>query len=210
MRFFLLIRTWIISIVLAGAVAFFGYQTVMVWMAKDTLEANQPVRITPEPHAQPRVAYRRYPPYQTFEVIAQKNLFSSDRKEKLSAKSPTPSRVQPPKPLDSRFALFGIVIDGNEKKALVSNVGKKNASEKAYIWVKIGDKIGNVNVSEITPEQIIITETGNTYTIRLSDQGRSKKRSISRKVIKRTGTSTKNIKKPTIVRPAVKKSNGSS
>ena len=195
---------------LAGAVAFFGYQTFTIWFAKDRLEAHQPVGKTPDPQARKGVAYRRNPPYKTFEVIAQKNLFSSDRREKLAVKAPTPSRFQPSKSLDSRFALFGIVIDGDEKKALVSNLGKKNASEKEYIWVKIGDKLGNLNVSEITPEQVIITEGGNTHTIRLSDQTNPQKRSISRKVIKRTGTSTKNIKKPTVVRPAVKKSNGSS
>jgi len=85
------------------------------------------------------------------------------------------------KPLDKRFVLFGIVINGSEKKALVANLDRKNATGKEYVWVKAGDKIGNLNVSEIQPEQIIITQGGNTYTIRLSDHNHPQKRAIGRK-----------------------------
>ena len=88
MRFFLLIRSWIISMALAGAVAFFGYQTFTVWIAKDRLEAHQPVGKTPDPQTRKGVAYRRYPPYKTFEVIAQKNLFFQRSQGKIGRKSP--------------------------------------------------------------------------------------------------------------------------
>ena len=210
MRFFHLIRTWIIGILLAGAAVFFGYQTHQVWAPKAELEVDQPAQKPLKPRADKRVAYRRNPRYNTYEVIAQKDLFASDRREKLPEKSPTPSRVIPAKPLDSRFALFGIVINGSEKKALVANLDKKTAKEKAYIWVKAGDKIGNLNVSEIQPEQIIITQGASTYTIRLSDHNHPQKRAIRRKKKKPTGPSTTNIKKQKVKSPAAKGSKTSS
>ena len=81
MRFFILIRTWIINLLLAGAVVFFGYQTLEVWFPNDKLEVNQPARKALAAGAHRRVAYRRNPPYKTYEVITQRNLFASDRRE---------------------------------------------------------------------------------------------------------------------------------
>jgi hypothetical protein len=205
MRFFLLIRTWVISILLAGAVMFFGYQTFEIWFFNDKGGVTKPARKTVAPGAHKRVAYRRNPPYKTYEVIAQKNLFSSDRREKVAETSPTPSPVKPAKPLDSRFALFGIVIEGNEKKALVSNVNKKTAMEKEYIWVKVGDRMGNLIISEIKPEQVIVTEGGNTYIVRLSDSSYQQKSRSVRNVKKRTGTRTVEIKRPQVNGSATKK-----
>jgi len=210
MRFFLLIRTWIICILLAGAAVFFGYQTFEVWSANDKLEVKKSVPKKPKGQKDRRVAYRRNPGYNAYEVIAQKDLFASDRREKLLEKSTTPARVIPAKPLDKRFALFGIVINGSEKKALVANLDKKDAKGKEYIWVKAGDKIGNLNVSKIQSEQIIITQGGSTYTIRLSDHNHPQKRVSGRKKKKPTEPSTTIIKKQKIKRPAAKGSKASS
>jgi hypothetical protein len=183
-RFFLLIRTWIICILLAAAAIFFGYQTYEVWSAKERHKVEKPVQKTLKPRTVRGVTYGRIPRFKTYEVIPEKNLFSSDRREKLPETSSTPSLVKTPRALDRRFALFGVVINSNEKKALVWNLNKKSASEREYIWVKVGDKIGDLSVSEITPEQITISKGGSTYTVRLSDQSGPQKRSILRKVIK--------------------------
>jgi hypothetical protein len=181
MRFFLLIRTWIICTLLAAAAIFFGYQTVEVWSGNDRLEVNEAIQKTPKRQVNRRVTHRRNPRYNVYEVIAQKDLFASDRREKLPEKSPTPSPVKAAQPLDKRFALFGIVINGGEKKALVANLDKKSAKEKAYIWVKVGDKIGTLNVSEIHQRRV---------------RGRKKK--------KPTEPRTTIIKKQKVKRPAPK------
>jgi hypothetical protein len=213
MRFFLLIRTWIICALLAAAAIFFGYQTVEVWSGNDSndrLEVNKAAQKTPKRQAGRSVAHRRSPRYKVYEVIAQKDLFSRDRREKLPEKSPTAAPVKAEQPLDKRFALFGIVIKGSEKKALVTNLDKKSAKGKAYIWVKVGDKIGNLNVSEIQPEQIIVIQGGRTYTIRLSDHSQSQKRVRGRKKKKPNEPTTTIIKKQKVKRPAAKGSKVSS
>jgi hypothetical protein len=143
-------------------------------------------------------------------VIAKKDLFSSDRREKLPEKPKTTAPVVAAKPLDRRFALFGIIIDGNEKKALVANLDKKRAKDKAYIWVKVGDKMGNFDVSEIQPEQIVLTQGDSAYTIRLSDPNKPKKRPVTRKRTKRTEPSTTNKTKPKTKNSSVKASDKSS
>jgi hypothetical protein len=198
------------GILLAGAAVFFGYQTVQVWSAADTLEADKPDQKQPRAGTVRRIAYHRTPRFNVYEVIARKNLFSHDRREQLPEKSPKPSPGKPPKPLDNRFALFGIVIKGGEKTALVANLDHKTAAEKKYVWVKVGDKIGNLNVSEIQSSQILLTEGGRTYTVRLSDQSHQQKRSGVRKRNKPKGAGTKNITIPKIKSPAAKRSKRSS
>jgi hypothetical protein len=210
MRFFLLIRPWVINLLLAGAAVFFGYRTFAVWSANASLQVDPAVQKPAKPRADERVAYRRPPRYAAYEVIARKNLFASDRREKLAEKPPTPTRVIPAKPLDSRFALFGIVINGDQREALVSNLDRKKATEKDFIWVKVGDKIGTLNVSEIQSEQIILTQGGSTYSIRLSDRNHSHRRPVMRKKTKRSETDTINITQPKIKSPAGKRSKTSS
>jgi hypothetical protein len=196
MRFFILIRTWVINLLLAGAVVFFGYQTLEVWFPNDKLEVNQPARKALAAGAHRRVAYRRNPPYKTYEVITQRNLFASDRREELPDATPAPTPAKPAPQLDSRFALFGIVISDSEKKALVSNLDKKTAVEKDYIWLKIGDKIGQLSISEIYPEHIIVTQGGYPYIIRLSDPSYQQKSYNLQKGKRRPGTKTIEIKRP--------------
>ena len=210
MRLFLLIRTWIIGLGLAAASIFFGYQTVQVWSANDRLEVNRPVKKPPKTQADSKVAYRSNPRYNTYAVIAQKNLFSSDRREQFPKKAPPPKTAKPFKSLGIRFALFGIVINGDEKKALISNFNKKNATDKEYIWLKEGDKIGTFSVSEIQSDQIIVTERGNSYTIRLSDQDNPQKRSVMRRKINRRASGKQNTKKPEVITPEVDETKESS
>ncbi|MBW2408582.1 MAG: hypothetical protein JRF72_02210 [Deltaproteobacteria bacterium] len=210
MRFLLLIRNWIIGLLLAGAAVFFSYQTFAVWSANDTLVVDKSAQKKPRARAERRVVYHRAPRFNAYEVIAQKNLFSRHRREQLPETSPKPSAGKQPKPLDNRFTLFGIVIKGNEKAALVSNLNKKDAADKNFVWVKVGDKIGNLNVTEIESEQILLTAGGQTYTVRLSDQNQQQRRSSVRKSSKPGGTGTKTITIPKVKSPAEKRSKTSS
>lgn len=212
MRFFVSMRSWLVGILLAAAAVFFGYQAYTVWHAGDTPEVGKAVQKPPRPRADRRVVYRRNLSISAYDVIARKNLFSSDRREKIPDKSPAPSAKQATKPLDSRFALFGIVINGDQKEALVTNLGKKSATEKELVWVKVGDQVGTLKVSEIQPELITITRGGSSYTVRLVDQDHPKKRPVTRKSTKRkrTGTTTQIITKPKAKSSPAKESKTSS
>jgi type II secretory pathway component PulC len=210
MRFFLLIRTGIICVLLATAAIFFGYQAVEVWSGSNQPVVKKAEKKPTKRQIKPGFIYRRNPRSKDFEVIAQKDLFSSDRREKLPEKSPRPAPVKAAQSLDKRFVLFGILITGDEKKALVANLDNKSAQEKAHIWVKAGDKIGNLSVSEIRPEQVIITQGGRTYTIRLSEQSEFQRRVRGRKKKKPNEPTTTIIKKQKDKRPAAKRSKTSS
>jgi hypothetical protein len=198
MRFFISIRTWIINLLLAGAAVYFGYQTYAVWSASDELDVDQLVQKPAARIVDRKVAFRRHLRYSAYDVIARKNLFASDRREQLPEKPSTPAVAVPAKPLDSRFVLFGIVIKGDRKEALVSNLDRRTATEKESIWVTVGDRIGNLNVSEIHSAQIILTQGGSTYTVHLSDQNHSQRRPSMPKKIQRSETGTINITQPKV------------
>ena len=210
MRRLLSMRSWITNLLLVGAAAVFGYQTHAVWSADNGLEVDKLVQKPPTRHVDRRIASRHPSRYSAFEVIPRKDLFASDRREKLPEKSPTPARVIPAKPLDKRFVLFGIVINGRQKAALVSNLAKKSATEKASVWVKAGDKIGTLSVSEIQSEQIILNQGGHRHTVRLSHQNHFQKRPVTRKKIKRSETDAILVTQPKVKNTAAKRSQKSS
>jgi hypothetical protein len=110
--------------------------------------------------------------------------------------------VRPSRPLDSRFALFGIVIDGTEKKALVTNLNKKTPTEKTHIWVEVGDTIGNLNIAEIKPGQVTLTEGSSTHIVRLSEQNYAQRRPSGRTAKKQAGTGVIEIKRERVKSPA--------
>ena len=195
MRFFHLIRTWVICMLLAAAAVFFGYQAFEVWSGNAQPDVKKTVQKPQTPRVNRSGAYRRNQRRTDFEVIARKDLFSADRREILPEKSATAAPVRATQPPDRRFALFGIVLDSREKKALVANPDPKSARENAYIWVNVGDKMGDFNVSEIQPEQIFLTQGEQTYTLRLLDHEPSPRRASGRKKKKPAGPSTTIIKK---------------
>lgn len=205
MRFLVLIRNWIISFLLAGAAVFFSHQTLKVWSSEDTSKdvpaARKPLHLP----AVKRTPHRRAPRYKTYEVISEKNLFASDRREQSYEAPEAAPPAMPSKPPGNVLALFGVVINGNEKKALVSNPEKRRGKEeKENIWVTVGDKIGNFEVRMIKPEELILFHGGSAYTVLLSDQSHPEKKAILRKLPKQINTFDKNKIKPTSKRPKVK------
>jgi hypothetical protein len=102
MQFILLIRTWIICMLLAAASVFFGYQAYGVWSANDEPVVKKAVQKPSKTRVAGRGTYRRNQRSTNFEVIAQKDLFSSDRREKLPEKPKTAAPVIAAKPLDRR------------------------------------------------------------------------------------------------------------
>lgn len=204
MGFFHLIRNLVVWVLLAGAVAFFGHRTYGVWFAgkalegsEDTQETSPSVRRPPAPRARRSLAYRRVPPYSTYEVVAGRNLFSSDRREEVpEPEAPVaPAPVVPLRPLDSRFALFGVVIEGDQKKALVWNLNKAGPTDKDYVWVRVGDEVGNLKISEIGLDRLVVTLGDSTYTVRLTDENYQKQRRVVRDARARNRAKTIEIRK---------------
>ncbi|MEK7700240.1 MAG: hypothetical protein AAB332_07530, partial [Planctomycetota bacterium] len=74
------------------------------------------------------------------------------------------SNKQKPKGAPVKFNLQGIMIIGNERKALIENPDKTNNS-KPFIFISEGEEIAEYKVKKIESDQIILDWYGEELTI---------------------------------------------
>lgn len=166
MRFQGQLPIWLINALLVGLAVFFGSRTYHVWTDK------------PDP-SDPAVSSNRtsgmvalpalnepLPPRSHYAAILEQNLFTQTRA--LQTKAPGANRQEsdatPHRPVG--LVLHGIVIENEEKKALISMAG--NGSGGGQFWVREGDQIGRLFAKEILADRLVLSGANAAYTLRLS------------------------------------------
>lgn len=165
-------KIWLINILLAVFVVFFGRMSFDVWSKGD--ETIQEIR-TGKSHEKPppgkRIMERTMPPESIYGIVAEKNLFFSNRSESI----PVELKPAPPKTPQKMIFLYGVILMGGRNKALVSNpesgleAGKSRAKDK---WVEVGEKMGDFRVAEIRKDRIILAEGASKHEILLYDKNK--------------------------------------
>ncbi len=172
-------KIWLINIFMAAVVVFLGVMSFDIWTKKD--EAIPEIQAVKNPGAPPpvkRLAERTMPPESTYGIVAEKDLFSSKRSEPL----PEELKPGPPKISEKMIFLYGVVILGESRQALISDpesgpkASKGRAKDK---WVKVGDTIGNFRVAEIGKEKIILAEGANRHEILLYDENKPERQTAA-------------------------------
>jgi hypothetical protein len=166
-------KIWLINISLAVFVVFFGIMGFDVWLKGDeTIPEIQTAKSPEKPLPGKGIMERTMPPESAYGIVAEKNLFSSNRSESIPEKQkPGPLKIS-----EKMIFLYGVVSTGDRKKALISNpepgseAGKGPAAKDK--WVKVGDTIGNFSVAEIRKDRIILTQGANTHEILLYDKNK--------------------------------------
>jgi hypothetical protein len=168
-------RIWAIDILLAGFVVFFGAMSFNVWSKGDEpLPKIQAAGSVEKPSSAKRIVERAMPPESTYGIVAEKNLFFSNRSESLP-KELKELKQGAVKISEKQIFLYGVIVMGDRKKALISNpetapaAGKKPVKEK---WVAVGDTIGTFSVSEIRKDRIILADGANNHEILLYDKNK--------------------------------------
>ena len=105
----------------------------------------------------------------SYDIIVQRNLFSQNR-----TGEPGGTPIGDLKPVASnrnakRITLYGVVIKGGEKMALV-NSDSVVRDGRQYMWVRVGDPIGRLQVAAIERDRILVSENGSHFEIRLRDR----------------------------------------
>jgi|GEM_PF-3048948 len=188
------LNLWLINVCLAAGAAYAGVNAYDTWR-EDRLAIHQPAESAPEQSgAWPRWRRAAHPPKARFEVIAAKNLFSSDRREPVVEVEPTASETvktapaKPPAP-SGNVILYGVVLTDVDRRALVTETGGRNTARRRSResqWVKEGDSIGNYLVAKIEPDQILLTEGERQLEVLLYDAANPKKRRTIRKNLQPT------------------------
>jgi hypothetical protein len=165
-------KIWLINILMAAFVVFFGVMSFDVWLKGD--ETIPEIRSDKSPEKSPPgkgIIERVLPPESAYGIVVDKNLFSSNRSEVV----PEKQKLGPLTISEKMIFLYGVVVTGDRKQALISNpesgpeAGMSRAKDK---WVKVGDTMGNFSVVEIKKDRIILAEGANRHEILLYDKNK--------------------------------------
>lgn len=117
----------------------------------------------------------RIPSESKFNSVAEKNLFSADRKAVAPEEQEAEPVLEEVKISGKKVVLFGVIILDDYKIALINNP-EKLSGDKINRWVKEGDRIGNLEITHIDPEDISLNDGINNYKVSLYDPDKSKKK----------------------------------
>lgn len=188
-------KIWLINLVLAAAVIFFGIKACDVWSKGDQgpLKTGSIQKSLPSPEK--KIAKRNMPPESDYEIIVTYNLFSHLRSEVKpeEEKRPLFNETGPKaagrslKLLEwthQQTNLYGVIIVDDQKEVLIGEVPAntgKSAGERGIKRAKVGDIVGRFKVKEIKNTSVILTAGGYEWIVSLFDKDKPKKRAPVRK-----------------------------
>jgi len=105
-------------------------------------------------------------------VIAEKNIFHPARKEfSLLTGEPAKPATRPP------IQLYGVMITNDVQSASIANPTKPlPKGERDIKTIKIGDRVGDYQLTRILSDRVILEAPGDTYEVLLYDPKSPKKR----------------------------------
>lgn len=162
----------LLNILLLGATVFFSVQ------AYDNLEAigrgnagSNRIRPAEIPAVNVPAVVWRTSPESSYADIVEMNLFSQDRKPPVKEKAAEPeTELKQALVAGGKIELFGVVRMPGYEAALISNPVRKTGSDKAFLWVKQGERIGGLTVSEIQSESVVLREGARRVRVMLYDK----------------------------------------
>jgi hypothetical protein len=162
-------RIWLINVILALCTLFAGSMAYRVWVQEEPLERGAPPSApsvsAPEKTQPNKGTFLRESAYS---VIAERSLFSSDRKESIPEEPKVVKEKKPPVISGNRIHLYGVIIMEDERKALIDNP-VRGLDEPQMKWVSIGDTFSDLRIAGIEPESILLRQGKNEYEIFLYD-----------------------------------------
>jgi len=169
-------RYGIFCVLLFLVVLILAYENYETWSSPGALvfkkEGDKKWEGRPEPP--PGVLTpKEIPPRQSFDVIAEKNIFNPDRQEFSTQATPgmTKPITRPP------IILYGVVIAGDYQMASIVNPGRPlHKGEREIKTIKVGESVGEYKLTKIMPDRIVLEGGEDSFEILLYDPKSPKKR----------------------------------
>lgn len=192
---------------LMALVVFLGIKAYDAWSDGERRlpEASETKKKHPEPAKETVVVSMASADISAYQGIVNNNLFSVSRAPDditTEEKPPEPDSTPEPDPrllkiLEAtlrQISIYGIMIDGEEKKALLEgplaavsddNLGSKlprlmknqrSLPGRETKWVKVGEPVNRFKVKEITPVGMTLSAEGLEFDVILYDETKPKKR----------------------------------
>jgi len=169
-----------------GMISLFLALVFVLLIFKNYETWNQPIEALPEKEMtkKPEKKSEPYPitkdqeentTIKTYVGIADKNIFSPERKEFPITLIPGGELKKPI--IRPQIVLFGISIVGDYQSATVSTPGKPlQKGERETTTLKIGESVGEYKVSKILSDRIMMAAGEDSYEVLLHDPKMPKKR----------------------------------
>ena len=119
----------------------------------------------------------------SFILIAEKNIFSPERKEfPIVAPPPGSPGSEVKKPMvRPQIILYGVTIAGDYKSASIAHPGRAlQKGEREIMTAKIGDRIGDYKLGKILPDRIALEAPEDNFEVFLYDPKVPKKRIVAK------------------------------
>jgi hypothetical protein len=106
------------------------------------------------------------------------NLFSSERTFVPPVVKAEPEDVvvaEEVKISGEKVVLYGVVVVDDIKKALINNPLRKSG-DRDFLWITEGQRLSNLQVTKIDPEQLLLNDGTAQYSIGLYDPGKARQK----------------------------------
>jgi hypothetical protein len=188
----MLSKLWIINILFAAFAVFSGIRAYDIWykkeMPKADIQADSPKS---EARSEKRMMSKNMPPESEYSIVAEKNLFSPERKEIIPEIPEPEPEIKAADAFGRKITLYGVIMLDAYKAALVENPDRK-PDERKDKWVKEGDMLGEFQIAEIRKESILLADKDKKYEVLLYDKQKSGNR-------EKTAAKTQTASQPTVV-----------
>ena len=119
-------------------------------------------------------------PIESYIFVAEKNIFTPERKDFPIVAPPPVSEVKKPI-VRPQVILYGVTIVGDYESASVTNPGRQaRKGERELMTLKIGDRVGEYKLAKILPDRITMEAEGDTFEVLLYDPKIPKQRAYGK------------------------------
>jgi len=118
---------------------------------------------------------------ESYVQIASKNIFSPERKDFPILMAGDPAKEVKKPVVRPQAVLYGVTMAGDYKSASIAITGRHlQRGEREVNTYKVGDKIGEYQISKIVPDRIVLEAQGDQFEVLLYDARVPKKRVVAR------------------------------
>lgn len=174
-------RIFFINAILVIFVAVEAFMVIQLWTSMDNVTLpgkSNPAKM--KGFEIQKLNNKHVSPLSAYVDITKHNLFSEERAEyrpetpdiEPEQEQKTEKSVEPLK--TNKITLFGVVVMGEYRKALVSDV--ENKSKRNSIWIEKGEILDDFLIDSIEKDRIVVSNNGEKYSVLLYDAKNPKKR----------------------------------
>jgi hypothetical protein len=114
-----------------------------------------------------------------YAALAEQNIFNPERKEFPYLVSPATSMKKPP--TRPQLVLYGVTLAGDYQSASLVHAGRTlKKGEREMLTLKVGEKIGEYELTKILPDRISLESEGDSFEVLLYDAAKPKPRTAVR------------------------------